>query len=159
MQTNCRRIQMIVQSSTIFILKIRLSQSSSSSCIIRKPQYKWYVYTILLIAHFLFSLRPLFSLEAAVSVFASTPSTSMSFNDSTNSPTSIKIWHFITKWLFGLHSCVIFNTFRFQSTHFMVTKTNLRGISNYPRQNYFNLVPRVLSLYFLELETGPWERG
>ena len=38
--------------------------------------------------------RPLFSLEAA-----------------------------ITKWLFGLHSCVIFNTFRFQSTHFMITKT------------------------------------
>ena len=34
-------------------------------------------------------------------------------------------------------SCVVFNTFRFQSTHFMVTKTiNLRGISNYSRQNY-----------------------
>ena len=86
MQTNCPRIQMIVHSSTIFILKIRLSQSSSSSCIIRKPQYKWYVYTILLIAHFLFFLRPLFSLEAAVSVFASTPSTSMSFNDSQTVP-------------------------------------------------------------------------
>ena len=51
--------------------------------------------------------RPLFSLEAAVSVFASTSSS----------------WYFITKWLFGLHSCAIFNTFRFQSTHFMVTKT------------------------------------
>ena len=81
--------------------------------------------------------RPLFSLEAAVSVFASTSSTSMSLNNFKNSPTNIKIWHFITKWLFGLHSCVIFNTFRIQSTHFMVTKTvNLRGISNYPRQNY-----------------------
>ena len=49
-----------------YLLKIRLSQSSSSSCIIGKPQYKWYVYTILLIAHFLyfsahyFRSRPVF---------------------------------------------------------------------------------------------------
>ena len=53
--------------------------------------------------------RPLFSLKAAVSVFASTSSTSMFLNKS--SSTNIKIWHFITKWLFGLHSCVIFNSF------------------------------------------------
>ena len=30
-----------------YLLKIRLLQLSSSSCIIGKPQYKWYVYTIL----------------------------------------------------------------------------------------------------------------
>ena len=75
---------------------------------------------------------PLFSLEAAVSVFAST------LNDSKNSPTSIKIWHFITKWLFGFHSCVIFNTFRFQSTHFMVTKTiKLAGNFKLPARKLF----------------------
>ena len=49
-----------------YLLKIRLSQSLSSSCIIGKHQYKWYVYTMLLIAHFLyfsphyFRSRPLF---------------------------------------------------------------------------------------------------
>ena len=81
--------------------------------------------------------RPLFSLEAAVSVFASTSSTSISLNNSLKQSHKYQNLAFHHQGLFGLHSCVIFNTFRFQSTHFMVTKTiNLRGISNYPRQNY-----------------------
>ena len=64
-QTNSCRIQMIVQIQQ-YLLKIRLSQSSPSSCIIGKHQYKWYVYTILLTAHLLyfsahyFRSRPLF---------------------------------------------------------------------------------------------------
>ena len=64
-QTNSRRIQVTVQIQQ-YLLKIRLSQSSSSPCIIGKHQYKWYVFTILLIAHLLyfsahyFRSRPLF---------------------------------------------------------------------------------------------------
>ena len=68
-QTNSRRIQMIVQ---IFHFKLNSIywkfdfHSHHRSCIIGKHQYKCYVYTILLIAHFLyfsthcFRLRPLF---------------------------------------------------------------------------------------------------
>ena len=110
----CANISLQVQQH---LLKIRLSQSSSSSCIIGKHQYKWYVYTILLIAHFLYfsahysRSRPLFRFSHRRLV-----------HRCQNSPTNIKIWHLINKWLFGLHSCVIFNTFRFQSTHFMVTE-------------------------------------
>ena len=42
---DCTNISLQVQQ---YLMKIRLLQSSSSSCIIGKPQYKWYVYTILL---------------------------------------------------------------------------------------------------------------
>ena len=48
---DCTNISIQVQQ---YLLKIRLSQLSSSSCIIGKHQYKWYVYTILLIAPYLY---------------------------------------------------------------------------------------------------------
>ena len=127
-------------SSTVFI-------ENSTFTVIIKPLHHWEtpvqmslrrtMLLFLLFCSFSVLFLPLFLLEAAVWVFASTSSTSMSLNNSKNSLTNIKIWHYITKWLFGLLSCVIFNAFRFQSTHFMVKKTvNLRGISNYRRQNY-----------------------
>ena len=46
-----------------------------------------------------------------------------------NSPTNVKIWHFITKWLFGLHSC----------EHFSVSINSFYGNKDYKLAGNFKL--------------------
>ena len=61
-----------------YLSKIRVSQTSSSSCIIRKHQYKWYGLYNTSNCSFCVRFPTLFSLEVAVLIFALTSSTSMS---------------------------------------------------------------------------------
>ena len=91
----------------------------------------------LLFCSFSILFHPLFSLEVAVSVFASTSSTSMSLNNSLKQSQKHHNLAFHHQMALRTQFLCNFQHFSVQSSHFIVTKTiNLRGISNYSRQNY-----------------------